>query len=156
MGSCARYGIGLPIDLDRAFECYKQLAYRGDAEGQMLFGDYLMVCHWAFRDASLAVHYMELAANQGIVSAAYTLATWSSPDNNTSGLSLTRMVELYQQAADHGHRKAQFCLGDCFEKGIGCERDLVQSANYYRMAMEQGCDEARTAYERCMKLLKKK
>jgi TPR repeat protein len=144
------------MDWYRAVACFQQLAYRGDAVGQRLLGFSLLDNAAPTTDHGAAAGYLELATNQGDADAAYTLARRCTDANYRWRVFLPRMIELYQQAADQGHMMAQFSLGDCFEKGIGCQKDLVRSANYYRMAMEQGYDDARPAYERCMKLLKKK
>jgi TPR repeat protein len=58
-------------------------------------------------------------------------------------------VEYYKLAADRGYAPAQYNYGLCLERGDGVERDLLDAANYFRMAMTQKYGRARESFLRC-------
>ena len=45
---------------------------------------------------------------------------------------------LYRFAAEEGHARAQFNLGDMFEKGQGVAQDRAEAIRWYRLAAAQG------------------
>ena len=47
-------------------------------------------------------------------------------------------LRCYREAGDLGNVEALFKLGDCYEKGLGVEKDLKEAVKWYRMAAEQG------------------
>lgn len=48
----------------------------------------------------------------------------------------------YQKAAVQGHAAAQYCLGRCYEGGIGTEENISQAKEWYRRAAGAGYKEA--------------
>ena len=60
-------------------------------------------------------------------------------------------VRLYQQAAERGLARAQYCLGRCCEEGRGVKKDLKRAQALYQQAADGGCQEAREALERVKK-----
>ena len=55
-----------------------------------------------------------------------------------SYLVLDLRVKWYHMAARHGYDKAQYELGERYERGVGVEKNHAESAKWYRMAAEQG------------------
>lgn len=56
-------------------------------------------------------------------------------------------VIWYRRAADQGHGKAQFALGQAYEEGRGVKRDREAAKQWYRRAADQGMPEAREKLE---------
>ena len=54
-------------------------------------------------------------------------------------------------AADKGHRKAQYRLGRCFDKGEGVAEDNVRAFQWYFKAASQGHPKAQYQVGRCYK-----
>lgn len=47
---------------------------------------------------------------------------------------LVGAFQLFKKAAESDHISAQFHLGNCFEKGIGCELDLTLATRWFERA----------------------
>ena len=48
-----------------------------------------------------------------------------------------KAVERFRKAADQGHAKAQYKLGDCYYFGRGVEQDYAQAVQWYQKAADQ-------------------
>lgn len=57
-------------------------------------------------------------------------------------------IQAMRKAAEQGHAEARFCLGECCEEGVGVEKDPVEAARWYRLAAEQGHEDAAEALAR--------
>jgi len=67
----------------------------------------------------------------------------SADDNYTKGKAFydaeqyDKAVPLLRKAADKGHKKAQYRLGRCYDKGYGVPKDKKEAFRYYMKAAEQ-------------------
>ena len=52
------------------------------------------------------------------------------------------------KAAEKGDKNAQYNIGSSYEKGTGCEIDLVQAMHWYQKSAAQGIQFAIDAVER--------
>jgi len=50
---------------------------------------------------------------------------------------------IYETLAQQGHAGSQYNLGDCYERGIGTEKDFAKAVEWYRKAAEQGYEDAK-------------
>lgn len=108
-----------------------------------------------------AVHAGEGGSNDEALRAWIDLAEAGSPNMQYG---LARMYSLgteaigvarddrqaavwFRRAADQGHAKAQFALGQAYEEGRGVNRDRETALQWYRRAAEQGLPEAREKLE---------
>ena len=57
----------------------------------------------------------------------------------------------YRKAAEQGHAKAQFNLGNSYYKGEGVEKDIREAARWYAKAAEQGHAKAQAKLIECNK-----
>lgn len=55
----------------------------------------------------------------------------------------------FRMAAEHGHVRAQFLLGELYDNGIGIQEDVTEAIKWYRKAAEQGSAEAQTQLGHC-------
>ena len=53
-----------------------------------------------------------------------------------------KAIEWCSKSADLGSEKAQFIMGDCYEKGDGVERNLKRAKEWYAKAAKQGYKDA--------------
>ena len=58
---------------------------------------------------------------------------------------MTEAVEWWRKAAEQGHAKAQFILGDCYYKGEGVAKDKTEAVGWWRKAAKEECIPAREA-----------
>ncbi|MEM8599159.1 MAG: caspase family protein [Bacteroidota bacterium] len=126
-----------------------QAAEAGHVESQYLLGRiHLRGYEGAPSDAQEAAHWFSLASQQGLPGAQYFLAGlcgggWGCPRDDA------RAADLYQRAAEQGLPEAQYRLGVIYEAGDrGRPQSLPEAIRWYRLAAEQGYNDAREALER--------
>ena len=89
------------------------------------------------------------AAEQGLGEVQYQLGAYYfhyDPDRSPFGLrrNTAEGVKWYRKAAELGHAKAQYALGNIYRYGTvgGVPKDEVEAVKWIRKAAEQGLDEA--------------
>ena len=50
----------------------------------------------------------------------------------------TEAIKWYQKAAEQGYARAQYTVGDMYEKGEGVSKDVAEAIKWYRKAAKQG------------------
>jgi TPR repeat protein len=55
---------------------------------------------------------------------------------------IKQAVDWFRKAAEQGHAKAQYQLGELYRKGQGVEQDFKLAAKWYRKAAERGIPQA--------------
>ena len=50
----------------------------------------------------------------------------------------SNIVALWRSAATHGHKRAQFYLGTCYDHGLGVRKDIAEAFNWFLKAANQG------------------
>lgn len=95
------------------------------------------------QDAALSIHYYTLAALGGDPSSMLAMCAWYMvgaepvlPRNEEEA------YEWAHRAAECGLAKAQFAVGYFLENGIGSERNILESSNWYRKAAAGGDERA--------------
>lgn len=91
------------------------------------------------QDAALSIHYYTIAALGGDPKAMLAMCAWYMV--GAEPVLPRNEEEAYEwaiRAAQRGLSKAQFAVGYFMENGIGVERDILQSTNWYRKAAEGG------------------
>lgn len=67
---------------------------------------------------------------------------------------MPRPLALYEKAAADGHPGAQCQAGFCYERGLGCEKDMDKAFSYYSKSAENddevGINNLGTCYEHGM------
>ncbi len=66
----------------------------------------------------------------------------------TTNHSSSEDVNQLMRQAEQGFAEAQYALGECYEEGEGVEQDLEEAAKWYRLAAEQGHEDAKEALEK--------
>lgn len=91
------------------------------------------------QDAALSIHYYTLAALGNDPNAQLSMCAWYMvgagprfPRNEDEA------YEWALRAAHNGLPKAQYAVGMFYERGIGCDRDIFQSTQWYQRAAANG------------------
>jgi TPR repeat protein len=84
----------------------------------------------------MARRLYELAAQQGVASAMYSLGYMYEKGQGVEQ-SYERAKEYYEQAADLGYPEAQSNLGNMYYKGEGIEKDLKKAKDLWELAGNQ-------------------
>lgn len=97
---------------------------------------------------SIAEHYLEAAISEGV--------TEVSAMNNIGNILQDRKryneaFEWYEKASNSNDPYAFFNLGECYENGIGVNRNLTKAKEWYLKAKEAGNRGAKHALERLAK-----
>lgn len=82
-------------------------------------------------------------AEQGDAEAQFQLAKYY--DKNKESI---KAVELYRQAAEQGHAKAQNNLGACYYNGDGVTKDIHEAFKWFEMAANNGNEKAKESLEK--------
>lgn len=79
----------------------------------------------------------------------YGLARMYSLGAETLGVARNeeKAATWYRRAADQGHVKAQFALGQAYEEGRGVKQDREAATQWYRRAADRGMPEAKEKIE---------
>ena len=62
----------------------------------------------------------------------------------------TEAAKWYRQAADEGHKEAQYCLGCSYDRGEGVACDSYEAVRWWRRAAEQGHTQAQYSLGCCL------
>lgn len=143
LAQCYEKRGGCPVliaDEHYAFELYARAAQFGFAPAQSRLGacfEYgLLGCQV---DPSSSIKWYSRAAEQGFPDAELALSSWYL--SGSHGVLQANDVEAYQwarKAADRGHAKAEFQVGNFFEIGIGVLADVNEAMRWYAQAAAQG------------------
>ena len=68
----------------------------------------------------------------------FSLLLFGDSGSNT----LNEDIEFLKNKAENGDPETQYCLGFCYENGIGVPKDTEEAAKWYRKAVEQRFSDA--------------
>jgi TPR repeat protein len=125
-------------DLKYAMELYVQAASLGHIRSAALLGKaYELGNSVVEPDADLSIHYYTQAALGGDAESMLSLCAWylvGNPPNLAKD-----EYEAFQwalRAATMNLTKAQFAVGNFYEKGLGCESNIASAKEWYSKAAE--------------------
>lgn len=91
------------------------------------------------QNAGLSIHYYTIGAQGGDPECMLALCAWYTVGaKDVLPLNHEEAFEWALRAANAGYAKAQCAVGYFLERGIGCERDIFKSTQYYEMAAKAG------------------
>jgi len=119
-------------------ETLRQHAERGDAWAQLNLGAAYDNGMGVERDLNQALHWYQMAAEQGLAEAQYNLAHLLVSEELSSAVA----AEWMRKAAEQGMADAQYLMGVIYAEGIGLEVDDVRAVEWLKRAIAQGHEEA--------------
>ncbi|ODQ77598.1 hypothetical protein BABINDRAFT_25545, partial [Babjeviella inositovora NRRL Y-12698] len=126
-------------DKHYALELYAQAAALGHVPSATLLGRFYEIGDVVPQDANLSIHYYTQAALGGDAEAMLAMCAWYLVGADPY-LVVDEMeaFEWAKRAALCGLVKAQFALGHFYEKGIGCQANMVEAEKWYTNAATAG------------------
>ena len=147
LGICYQEGWGVPQDLDKALELYRQAAGRGLAKAMNCLGE----CYWRGEgvepNLQTALEWFEKGAAGGNPEAQFN-AAWFLDEGLAGEADHARAVKWYEALLKQTlperecWRNGVNNLGECYRYGRGVEKDLDMAEKLYRLAGESGNDMA--------------
>jgi len=136
-GMCFEKGTGVPVDMTKAHALYERSAAGGFGFAAHRLGMGYMEGHFGAVDASKAIHFMELACEQGEPLGALFLAQWFE-----SGEGVTKnwptSVRWYERASALGNFFATHRLHLAYMTGnLGLPRDAISAKRYEDILFQQ-------------------
>lgn len=132
-------GDGLPRDDVKAVEWYRKSATQGFAKAETNLGDMYFYGRGGLdQNYVQALSWYLKASQQDFPDAQYRLAYMYEKGIGTNR-DLSRAVELYRSAADHGYPEAQNLIGILYATGTeGVGKDEKEAVAWYQKAADQG------------------
>jgi TPR repeat protein len=125
---------------------YKELADRGDAAAQYVFGLFFAIKCGFPKELVSTARFLRLAADgPGPVDERYFLCPGTGAEAD-----LLTAREYLRSSADLGNAYAQFAYGNFLEYGFGIPADLAKAATYYKRSADQGNSYGQYAYGTCL------
>ena len=144
LGYIYLHGLGVYIDVSKAFMWSKKAAARGNARGQDTLGDLYFLGLGVIKDEIKAVEWYRKAAKQGWAGAQFSLGYMYFRGNGVTkdeakALDLFRKaLNPLQKAAMQGLSVEQAVIGNMYFNGYGVTKDYSKANEWYRKAAEQG------------------
>ena len=135
-------------DEERA-EWFRKGAELGGAHAQNSLGYCLHEGKGAQQDRDEALRWFRASAAQGNRFGQESLArAFAEPDFAGLPQDWNEAFRLYRLSAEQGWHWSQYHLGECYEKGLGTQRNLQEARRWYEKAAEQLNAEAQSALKR--------
>lgn len=157
IGWMYRDGLGVKQDYAQALSWFQRAAAQGNAPAQDYIGKMYHDGMGVKQDYAQAMTWFLKAANQGfILSQVRVAAMYMSGEGAKQDF--TAAMEWYRKVADapmvsrepfsvedirNYKARAQFTIGEMYEKGLAVPKDDAQAISWYRMAAGMGNAEAR-------------
>ncbi len=151
LGICYDDGKGVEQNYEQAVYWYTKSAEQGNAIAQNSLGSSYYFGEGVEKNYEQAVYWCTKSAEQGNADAQFNLGICYD-DGKGVEQNYERAVYWYTKSAEQGNKYAQKYLGELYEKGCdGVKGDIEQALKYYKLASDQGDEEAKEAYDRLLK-----
>lgn len=139
----------LPLDIDSALYHIEKAAYLGFAKAQTKMGAAYELCQLGCEyNATLSMHYNNLAARQGDCDAEMAISKWFLCGQDGVFKKSEEMAFTYaQRAAQTGLATAEFAMGYYHEVGIYVPVSLKEARVWYGKAADHGNKDAAARIE---------
>ncbi|KAF5212731.1 hypothetical protein EJF18_10974 [Clavispora lusitaniae] len=126
-----------------ALELYAQAAALGHVQSSAILGKCYEIGEVVPQDANLSIHYYTQAALGGHPESMLAMCAWylvgaepHLPKDESEAFEWAKRAALCELP------KAQFALGNFYDKGIGCIRNSAEAQSWYKKAAENGDEKA--------------
>lgn len=129
------------VDYGKAMHYTSLAAKQGQAMALTNLGQMYLYGLGVKKDETVAMDYLQQAMELGFMKAfRYAGLCAASHD-------LTVAAKYYAAGAKRGDITSQYLLGQCYENGLGVERDLKQAIAWYQISAARGDEISRPAME---------
>ncbi len=132
----------VPQDLAAAAHWYGRAADQGVVPAAYRIGSFYEQGRGVDRDRDAAIAWYERAALGGNPRAMHNLAVMAAEGTQGSAPDFARAAGWFIPAANRGLADSQFNLAVLFARGMGVERDLMESYKWFSLAANAGDNEA--------------
>ncbi len=138
------------LEYSESSQKYIQRAKEGDVRAQINLGiEYLSDENIIFaQDLKMALYWLEKAADQGNSKGQYELGNCYKEMGKSF-----QAAYWYKMAAGNGNAHGQHSLAECYENAIGLPQDCKQALIWYKKALSNGLQEAKSDVERVENIL---
>lgn len=142
-GVCYEKGRGVSKDKEKALHYYKQAAVGGHKHAQYRYAKLLLTTRGqqSLEELNTAIDLLEQAAAAGLTKAQICLASVYSQDPVRYG---SKSIHYLKMAAASGDHTALLFLGQCYESGLGVQKNLKQAFDFYKQAAQAGNKQAQS------------
>lgn len=144
LGFCYKEGLNVIQDTDKAVECFRKAADKGNLAAQYNLGKCCLDGESGHFNEEEGIKLLQQVANQGNAWPLYDIAryflNYDALNFDLKDLdkeSLDKGIGYLQQAAERGLVRAQEQLGRIYYYGDGVEKDLAKAEYWTRRAAEQ-------------------
>ncbi|MFK7792396.1 MAG: peptidoglycan-binding protein [Devosiaceae bacterium] len=132
----------VPQDLETAAHWYGRAASQGIVPAAYRLGSFYEQGRGVDRDRDGAIAWYERAALGGNPRAMHNLAVMAAEGANGASPDFARAAGWFIPASNRGLADSQFNLAVLFARGMGVERDLMESYKWFALAANAGDSEA--------------
>ncbi|MEW6159091.1 MAG: hypothetical protein AB1813_16825 [Verrucomicrobiota bacterium] len=140
LGWALHNGSGIQANIEAARQWYEKAAAQNYAPAQFNLGLMYENGLGAPRDLAHAAQWYRKAANLGDIQALVNLGWLLQTQGGETNL--TEAIRCYQTAAQKNNSKAQMLLAECYEKGLGVGKDLVEAYKWLYLAAQNNDPDA--------------
>lgn len=146
LGNMYAQGLGVDVNKQEALTLLHRAAGVGDSAAVTQLGYMYQTGDGVEQDKVLAILYYERAADQDDSRAQALLGAMYLNDKDFKDEE--RACDLLLDAAELGNAYAMYLLAQCYEFGRGIRRNKTKAKHFYKLALDNGCAEAKEGYNR--------
>lgn len=142
VGVCYEKGRGVHKDREKALHHYWQAAVGGHRQAQYRHAKLLLSSRGqpSVKELNAAIGFLEQAAKAGLTEAMVCLASVYSQEPVRDE---SKSIHYLKMAAHSGDDRALLFLGQCYEGGLGVQRNVRTATEYYKRAAQAGNKQAK-------------
>lgn len=147
LGSMYYNAVGVGQNFTEALKWFRKSA----DNGYILASTNIGICYYlgqgVEQDVEKALDYSKKAAMQGNSHSQCLLGMIYGAEDDSAHYNPQQCYFWTKMSADQGFSYAIYCLGVCYQNGIGTIKDLRKARECYQRAAEQGVDNAKNALD---------
>ncbi len=149
LGQCYLFGHGVRANKKKAIELLRDAAERGDAQAQRRLGLCYINGNGVDESVSKAIEWWKKADAQGDSYASGFLGQLMLSGNGLEKDTEQGFKRILVAANETEDEDFQMLLGNCYEYGWGVAKDRDKAAKWYKLAADQGIEEAKKRWRIC-------
>ena len=131
-------GDGTAKSLEKAAYWYERAAGSGNPVAQYRIGSLYEKGHGVEKDVGIAKLWYQRAAEQGNTKAMHNLAVLSAQPAANGAPDFKTASQWFRRAAELGVTDSQYNLGVLYGRGMGVEKNLIESYKWFSIAAAKG------------------